>query len=151
MHEKVGRPQIAERQVAIEFQMLRRQMLDGVVELALADAVTVHRRRAAIEEERFAVMPGQAEKGQHHVLMIALERDDLRRSLLQVHDDLDRIARRGSAIDIIADEYDRVVLGRRDRLDDGSQLGGASMNVADREQPSLMFLLVAKHSSRGFR
>ena len=90
-------------------------------------------------------MSAKAEEGQHHVLVIALQCHDFGRALLQVEDDLDRIARRRAAIDIVADEHHGVVRARSDRFHDCRELIGASVDIADREQTPLMLLFVAKH------
>src|SRR5208337_3142331 len=73
------------------------------------------------------------------VLMIALQEHAFRIAAFQFQRELDNVARRRAAIDVVADEYHRVARGRRDRLENRAQFIGASVDIADREQPSFGF------------
>src|ERR1700674_733979 len=75
--EEVGRTMVAGREPVQEFQVMRREKLERVLERVLGDAVAVESLGATVKEKRFAIVAREAEERQHHVLMIALKEDDL--------------------------------------------------------------------------
>src|SRR5262249_54560376 len=94
----------------------------------------------------FAIVSGQSQKREHHVLMVALQEYAFSSGLfLQTQGQIDDIAGGWSPIDIVADEDDLVAGAGRDGLEDCAELIGASVDVADCEQTSGLGFGVARH------
>src|SRR5208282_1353310 len=125
--------------------MRRRDEVDRAFERVFGDAVTVEGLRAPVKNERFPVMARKPEKREHHVFMVALEEDDLCGPALQLDKLFDNVTRGGSAINVVADKNDGISRSGRDRLDDRGQLVWTSMNIANREEPSLRLCFLAQY------
>jgi hypothetical protein len=76
-----------------------------------------------------------AEEAERHVLVIAAqEHRARRRARAPAEQQIDDAARVGAAVDVVADERDRVARDRRDRVEEPCELRHAAVDVADREQ-----------------
>ncbi len=73
---------------------------------------------------------------EEHVLVVAAEEDRPHVGpVAEVEQAVDGGARVGTAVDVVADEDDRVAGGRGDRGEDALELADAPVQVADREGP----------------
>ena len=113
-------------------------MLQTYVKLTNAFASAKEERGAtAVEDEHPGIRcPGIAEKIEHHCFVIA-EHDLHVAVLSQSQDGLDHLARAVSTVDQVTDKIQMVGGGDVHSLEELVQLRGTSVDVTDRESPTL--------------
>src|SRR5262249_1675525 len=148
MDEQIGRAQVAYGQALEEPEVALGNVFDRTSKIVLAESIALESCGAAVEEKRLAIVPGQAQKREHHVLMVALQEYALSSGLfLQTQGQIDDIASGRPPVDIVADEDDLVAGAGRYGLEDCTELIGASVDVADREQASGLGFRIDGHGS----
>src|SRR5262250_2321894 len=98
----------------------------------VGDAVAIERYRPAVEKERLAVIARHPKVGAHHVLVVALEKDELGATVaLVLEQEFDYVARRRPAVDVIPYEDNRVAARRFYCAEQRVELVGASVDIPD--------------------
>jgi len=97
------------------------------------DPVTAQGGVTAVVQEHRAVVATSPEVAQQHVFMVPLEKHAPRAALPQAQEPIDHLARGGPAIDVVAEEDDRVGCRGIEMVEEDVDLVEAAVNVADDE------------------
>src|SRR5579875_1545806 len=105
MDEQERRAQVARFKTLQELEVTRRHPLARLLEVCvLDDVVALHGGEAAVAQKRFAVVSLHPQKIQHHVFMVALEKNGGGMGLLEFYQQIDHVTSRRTAVNIIAHE-----------------------------------------------
>src|SRR5262249_1349883 len=99
----------------------------------MRQAVAGQRRPAAVPQERLAVTARPAQEGEEHVLVVALQEHAGRPFVPQPDEPTDDAARRGAAIDVIAEKADGIASPRLEGVEQALHLVHAAVHAADDE------------------
>src|SRR5262249_43206298 len=102
---------------------------------ARVDTVALQGRDAAVREEDLAVVAVEPEEGEEHVLVVSAQEDRVGEPPSELEQELDALPRRRAAVHVAAEEDEASGGAGVDRRQEHLELGGASVDVADAEEP----------------
>src|SRR6266481_545849 len=111
--------------------------------------VARERRAAAVGDVDVAVAPGDSEIGEQHVLMVAAQKDGRRRLALQAQQALDERSHARAAIDVVAEEDERVSGAGAEMLEQHVELVGTAVEIADRKDGHQLLPSTRRRSPSG--